>query len=94
MNILNITDFTTQEEILKICSNNLTIPSLILALLGFIIILPLMAWAFKSDNTAWGKFFWVWFLTTLLTGILITFLIYMPNAVYTIWEFFKNSFNF
>jgi len=47
----------------------------------FLTIIPLMTWAFKSKKTNWGKFFWVWFFTALITGILLTFILIAPEQI-------------
>lgn len=57
------------------------IPSLIILWISQLIFLPLVAWAFKTKNTNWGRFWGIWFFSSLLSGIVLTGLILAPDFV-------------
>lgn len=87
--MLNITCEQTAEEIMKEVGGIITIPSLIILWLSFIFFLPIITYAFKSKNTDWGRFWGVWIVLAVLTGIILIWLIMSPNSVMWIMDLFK-----
>jgi len=61
--------------------------TLIVSYIAFGLILLFAGWAFKSKKSKWGRFIWMWFLTMILSGIVMFFLIYSPNTVQMITNF-------
>lgn len=71
----------TQEQILTIAHNHVAVPAMLILYSIFGIGLFFTGWAFKESNSSWGRFFWIWTTTMLLTGVFLIFLIYSPNSV-------------
>ncbi len=71
----------TQEHILTIAHNYTAIPAMLILYFIFGVGLFFTGWAFKDDNSSWGRFAWIWFTTMLLTGVFLIFLIYSPSTV-------------
>jgi len=53
--------------------------SLVSLWLSFVILNPLIAWAFLEKRASWKKFWIIWFFTILVTGIFLTYLIVLPE---------------
>jgi ABC-type sulfate transport system permease component len=58
--------------------------SLVILWISFLLFMPLVTFALKTKNQNWGRFWLIWFLTILITGIVLTFLIISPNSVSSI----------
>lgn len=83
---------TITPEQIELVHTSLGIPNLVIAWIGFIIFFPLITLLLKSKHTNWGRFFWVWLLTSVLTAILIIFLIYSPNFILNLMDTIKSIF--
>ena len=57
---------------------------------SFLIVLPTITWAFKTRNTNWGRFWSVWFLTAVITGIILTGLLLLPDQIIGFVEKMQN----
>jgi len=88
--MINITQIMTQEQILEIAHKSTAIPSLWIAWFCFIIIQLIVGYGFTSKYTKWGRFFWMWGLTSLISMGVIIFLSYSPNTIQLIVEIWNN----
>jgi len=59
----------------------MTTTSLIILYLTFVIVYPLIALAFKKKATDLGRFWGVWFVSSLICLAVTIFLIYCPNLI-------------
>lgn len=91
--MINFTSETPIPEIIETIKNNITIPSLIILFLAYLVFDPLISWAFKSKNTNWGKYWGKYFIVATLMAIVLIFLIYSGNSVEAIVNFFTNLMN-
>jgi len=71
----------TQDAVISMAHNATAVPALIALYILFAIILILAGWAFKSSNTSWGRFFWIWATTMIITGLFLLFFIFSPNSI-------------
>ena len=71
----------TQEQILTIAHKTTAVPAMLILYAVFGLSLFFTGWAFKDENAHWGRFFWIWLSTMLVTGMFLIFLIYSPNSV-------------
>lgn len=49
--------------------------------IAYTILNPLFTALFKTNKTNWGRFWSVWLLTTLITGVIAGFLILAPEQI-------------
>ena len=64
--------------------------SLITLWVSFIIIFPSFTYLLKSSRTNWGRFWIVWFLSAIVTGMILIFLIISPQQLINIFAEIKN----
>lgn len=69
------------ETIIETAKETAYIPSLLMLWISMLILIPLVIYIFKSPKTDWGKFWGAWFFIGVLSGIILTFLIYAPNFI-------------
>jgi len=77
----------TQEQILELAHKATAMPSLILLWIIFILSYLLVGLMFKTKNLNWGRFFWMWTITSIITLGGVIFLVYSPNIVQLFVEF-------
>jgi len=88
MNI-TINQDMTQEAVMAACHKATAIPSMIALYVIFGISLLLAGLGFKSKESSWGRFFWIWATTMIIVGVFLVFLCFSPGAVQWIvnsWE--------
>ena len=85
--MINITSTMTQEQILELAHKATAMPSLILLWIIFILSYLLVGLMFKTKNLNWGRFFWMWTITSIITLGGVIFLVYSPNIVQLFVEF-------
>lgn len=47
----------------------------------FLLINLIITAIFKGNKKSWGDFWWIWFITASITGIIIGFIIMMPEQI-------------
>jgi uncharacterized membrane protein len=70
----------TIQSTIEVAKSNAYSSSLWILWISFVISMPLVASFFKG-NKGWGKFWGIWFFTTVITGIILTFLLLAPNII-------------
>lgn len=90
---LNISSSLTPEQIILEAHQQIAIPSLILAWIGFMIILLVVGLFLinpRKGSNPYGKFMWIWVITSAISGMFILFLTQAPLFIQSIKEFFIN----
>ena len=63
-------------------------PVILIVWVSYIIISPLLTWAYKSNRTGWGNYWKVYIWTVVLTGILVGFITFSPETIANLFSVF------
>lgn len=90
VNPLNITQFTSYEQIVLAAHSFSAVPALlILYIVSALIVLLVGLLLIDHTRSGYGKFILIWIIAEILIGIVLTWFILSPNTIQTIKNFFN-----
>ena len=58
---------------------------------SFLIVMPLVAWMFKTKNSTWGSFWSIWLATATMTGLILVGFLLFPDQISNLVEKLSNT---
>lgn len=71
---------TVNQTAIEIAKSSGYTPNLVTLWASFVILLPIIFWAFSTNKTNWGRLWGIWFTVVVITGILFAFFLISPGA--------------
>lgn len=80
----------TQSQFINLANNIVAIPSLILALISICIVFLIVGFVMVKKQGR-GKFLTIWLISTIVSGIIVFFIIINPNVIQNLLETLKGG---
>ena len=91
--MINITSTDLPEQILLKCHEATAIPGIIISYILFSLIFLIVGYSMLNSREGRKNFRNIWILATIMSGIISIGIIYMPNQIQNISNFFINILN-
>lgn len=87
MSILNITANMTQQQMLLAAHSSVAIPAAVIVYISCVLLFLFLGLVMiDTSKSSYGKFLLIWFISSILSAIILTFVILSPNSVNSFWD--------